>query len=146
MTAKPKFKFLEKLVTADIAFEAFGKNLNEVFENSAFALCATMVQPKSMVAKIKKIIKMQNKDINTLLIDFLNELIYYKDAESLLFPKVKVKIVEKNGIYLLTAEVAGEKIDFQKHKVLADVKAATWHLFELQKKGKAWRAQVVLDI
>lgn len=144
--AKEKFNVLENLVTADTAFEAFGKDLNEVFGNCALAVCSAMVEPKTVSAKIKKILKMQNKDINTLLVDFLNELVYYKDAESLLLSKVKVKIVEKDGMYRLAAEAAGDKIDFHKHKLLADVKAATWHMFELQKKGKLWRAQVVLDI
>jgi len=141
-----KFKVLENLVTADTAFEAFGSNLDQVFENSAVALCSAMADPKTISAKLKKIIKMQNKDINTLLIDFLNELVYYKDAESLLFPKIKVKITEKDGLHRLAAEASGDKIDFKKHKLRADVKAATWHMFELQKKGKNWRAQVVLDI
>jgi SHS2 domain-containing protein len=144
--ANEKFKFREDLVTADIAFEAFGKNLNELFENSSLALCATMVEPKTMAAKVKKIFKMQNKEINNLLVDFLNELVYYKDAESLLFPKVKVSITEKNSLYHLAAEAAGDKIDFKKHKVKADVKAATWHMFELQKSKKGWMARVVLDI
>jgi SHS2 domain-containing protein len=144
--AKEKFKVLENLVTADTAFEAYGKDLNELFGNSALALCSAMVEPKTVAAKIKKIIKMQNKDLNTLLVDFLNELVYYKDAESLLFPKVKVKVVEKDGLNRLAAEAAGDKIDFHKHKLLADVKAATFHMFELQKKGKTWIARVVLDI
>jgi SHS2 domain-containing protein len=144
--AKQKFKVLEKLVTADTAFEAYGKNLNELFSNSALALCSAMVEPKTVAAKVKKIIKMQNKDVNALLIDFLNELVYYKDAESVLFPKVKVKVAEKDGLYRLAAEAAGDEIDFKKHKLRADVKAATWHMFELKQKGKDWIARVVLDI
>jgi SHS2 domain-containing protein len=143
---KEKFKVLENLVTADTAFEAYGKDLNELFNNCALALCSAMVEPKTVAAKISKIIKMQNKDLNTLLVDFLNELVYYKDAEALLFPKVKVKIIEKDGLYRLASDAAGDKIDFQKHRLLADVKAATFHMFELQKKGKTWIARVVLDI
>jgi SHS2 domain-containing protein len=146
MAGKEKYKFLENFVTADMAFEAYGKDLSELFTNAASAVAAAMVEPKSMSPKIKKVIKMQNKDLPNLMIDFLNEIIYYKDAESLLFPKVKVKITEKNGLYHLAADLAGDKIDFTKHKVEADVKSATWHSFELQKKGKSWHTRVVLDI
>ena len=143
---KEKYKFLEKFVTADMAFEAFGSDLSELFTHAAEAVAAAMVQPKSMAAKIKKTIKMQNKDLQHLMIDFLNEIVYYKDAESTLFPKAKVKITEKNGMYHLAADLAGDKIDFAKHKVEADVKSATWHSFELQKKGKQWYTRVVIDI
>ena len=142
-----KFNFLEKLVTADIAFEAFGKNLKELFENSALALNETMVDTKTVPPKIKKIFKLQNADLNKLYMDFLNEIIYYKDAESLLFSKYKVKVEQKDKLMKLSAEIYGDKIDWQKHKLLADAKAATWHMFKLeQKKGKGWRAQVVIDI
>jgi SHS2 domain-containing protein len=142
-----KFNFLEKLVTADIAFEAFGKNLNQLFENAALALNETMVDTKTVSAKAKKIFKLQNAQLNNLFVDFLNEIIYYKDADSMLFSKYKVKIEQKDKLWKLAAEISGDKIDWQKHKLLADAKAATWHLFELeQKKGKGWRAQVVIDI
>ena len=142
-----KFNFLEKLVTADIAFEAFGKNLNELFENSALALNETMVDTKTVSAKVKKVFKLQNAELNNLLVDFLNEIIYYKDTDSMIFSKFKVKVEQKDKLWRLAAEIAGDKIDWQKHKLLADAKAATWHLFELeQKKGKGWRAQVVIDI
>ena len=146
MPAKEKFKFLEKFVTADMAFEAFGANLDELFSNAGEAVAAAMVEPKSMPPKLKKKIKMQNKKLEDLLIDFLNEIIYLKDAQSLLFPKVKVKIKKKDSLYLLAADLAGDKIDFSKHKVEADVKAATWHGFELRQKGKTWYTRVVLDI
>jgi SHS2 domain-containing protein len=141
-----KFNFLEKLVTADIAFEAFGKNLNQLFENSALALNETMVDTKTVSAKVKKIFKLQNAELNNLLVDFLNEIIYYKDADSMIFSKFKVKVEQKDKLWKLTAEIFGDKIDWKKHKLLADAKAATWHMFELQKKGKVWRAQVVIDI
>jgi SHS2 domain-containing protein len=146
-TKKLKFNFLEKLVTADIAFEAFGKNLNELFESSALALSETMVDTKTVSPKIKKLFKLQNTQLNNLLIDFLNEIIYYKDSEMLLFSKYKVEIEQKDKLWKLTAELYGEKIDWKKHKLKADAKAATWHLFELEeKKGKGWRAQIVIDI
>jgi SHS2 domain-containing protein len=64
----------------------------------------------------------------------------------MIFSKFKVKVEQKDKLWKLTAEIFGDKINWQKHKLLADAKAATWHMFELQKKGKTWRAQVVIDI
>lgn len=142
-----KFRFLEKAVTADVAFEAFGKNLNEVFANSALATMETMVDTDTVSPRMQKAIKLQNKEIGSLLIDFLNELVYYKDAEQIIISKFEVDIKKKdNDVYVLTAKIAGELIDYKKHQLRADVKAATHHMFELKQHGKEWTARVVLDI
>lgn len=143
-----KFRFLEKAVTADVAFEAFGKNLNEVFQNAALATAETMVDTDTVTSRLQKTIKLQNKEVGALLIDFLNEIIYYKDAEQMLICKFDVDIKHKkeNGVYILTAKIAGEHLDYKKHLLRADVKAATFHMLELKQKGKQWTARVVLDI
>lgn len=142
-----KFRFLEKAVTADVAFEAFGKSLNEVFANAALATMETMVDTDTISPRMQKMIKLQNKEIGALLIDFLNELIYYKDAEQIMISKFEVDVKKKdNGVNVLTAKIAGEPIDYKKHLLRADVKAATFHMFELKQHGKEWTARVVLDI
>ena len=143
-----KFRFLEKAVTADVAFEAFGKSLKDVFENAALATVETMVDTDTVSPRMQKMIKLQNKEIGALLIDFLNELIYYKDAEQMFISRFDVDVKQKkeNGVWILTAKIAGEPLDYKKHQLRADVKAATWHLFELKQKGKEWTARVVLDI
>ncbi|MGB9675178.1 MAG: archease [Candidatus Nanoarchaeia archaeon] len=143
---KIKYRFLEKFVTADVAFEAFGKKLDELFKNAALALTETMVDSKTIEPKIQKMIKLQNKELAQLLIDFLNELVYYKDAEALLFSKIEVQVKNENNIWKLAATLKGEQIDWKRHKLKADVKAATWHLFELQEEKEGWRTRVVLDI
>lgn len=142
-----KFRFLEKAVTADVAFEAFGKSLNEVFANSALATMETMVDTDTVCQRMQKAIKLQNKEIGSLLVDFLNELVYYKDAEQIIISKFEVDIKKKDdGVYVLTAKIAGEPIDYKRHQLRADVKAATHHMLELKQHGKQWTARVVLDI
>jgi len=140
------YKFLKNSVTADIAFEATGKTLNEVFKNSAMALMDTMVDMKTVKPRLKKPIRLRAKDESTLLINFLNEIVYYKDAESMLISGFKVDIKKKEDAYLLTAELSGEPLHMGKHILRSDVKAATWHMFELEKKGSKYTAVVVLDI
>lgn len=85
--------------------------------------------------------------------EFLQQLVFYKDAELLLFSKYKTKIFanEKNDFLKLDAELRGERIDASKHELLVDVKAVTWHKFSVEKisgaGGKAgWKAQVILDV
>lgn len=143
-----KFRFLEKAVTADVAFEAVGKSLNEVFSNSALATMETMVDTTTVHPRLSKLIKLQSKELNALLVDFLNEIVYYKDSEQILLGRFEVNVEQKkeNGVWLLTAKIAGEPIDYKRHLLRADVKAATWHLLEIKKVGKTYIARVVLDI
>ncbi len=142
-----QFKFLEKQVVADVAFEAYGKNPDELFSNAALATMEIMVNTAAVEPKLKKIIKLQSKDMKNLLIDFLNEIIYYKDAEQIFLSKFDVKIKQKDdGVWLLTAEISGEPLNYKKHQLRADVKAATHNLLELKQEGKKWTAKVVLDI
>lgn len=143
------WKFVEGLTVADVAFEARGKSLSELFEECAEALTATMVKKVSSVKPLKtKRVKLEYENPEQLLFNFLQELIFLKDAELLLFSKYQVKIKEgnENNLLKLEAVLKGEKLDARKHELLVDVKAVTWHKFKVEKTSSGWRALVVLDV
>ncbi len=79
----------------------------------------------------------------------MQELVFIKDTEQLLFKKFKIKI-KKNEMYELKATCYGNKIDAKSQKLLADVKAITMHEFKVwQEKEKSksfWKARVIVDI
>ena len=134
-----KYIFLEH--TADIKFQAFGKTLNEAFENSALAMVNAMY--KSRVArKIKRKIFVKGKDFENLLYNFLEELIFLMDSENFFLSSCKVKIDEKKII--LKAELLGDNAG--NYKIGLDVKAITYNqMFVKKDKGK-WVCQVVVDV
>lgn len=142
----PKYKVLEKIATADIAFEAYGKDLNELFENSALAVFEESADLGKVEEKEKKIIKVEADDIEDLLYDFLSEIIFLKDTYSFLFKKSTVKIDKKNQKYNLNANLFGEKIDRKKHELGNDIKAITLHMFKIEKTKKGFKALFVVDI
>jgi len=123
-------------------FEVYGKTLNELFTNAAIATFNVMVKRSSITSKIKKEISLENKDPEKLLFEFIEELIYLKDAEYLVFKTFKVKI--KNNS--LKAVIEGEKINPKKHKLLLDVKAITLHKYRLSKTKTGYQATILLDI
>jgi SHS2 domain-containing protein len=94
-------------------------------------------------------IELSDDKIDMLLFDFLQELIYFKDARRLLLRARETQIDHKSGGYFLTATVAGEELDDTRHQQRADVKAVTLHGFSVEKRGPpeaGWRARVLLDI
>ena len=139
-----KFKFLEH--TADIMFEAYGKSLNELFENAALAVSESMVKTKDVKPKTAKIVKLQNVKVEMLLFDFLSELLYLKDAEQLVFSAFKVKVEEAKGNISLQAELKGDKLNMKTQEFRNDVKAITLHLFEVKREKAGWTARVIVDI
>ena len=133
-----KYKFLEH--TADIKFQAFGKSLEEVFENSALAMFNAMSDDKVKGNKKFKV-KAEGKDNESLLYNFLEELLILFDSEGFFLVEVKdLKI--KDG--KLEAEVIGGKAE--DYEIFIDVKAVTYNeMFVKKEKGK-WVAQVVVDV
>ncbi len=139
------YQYLEDVATADIAFRAEGRTLEELFTDAAIATFEVMVDTKNVKTGTTRTINLENETVDGLLFDWLSELVYLKDAEAVLFSKFEVSI-KKNDVYELKANVAGENINREKHRLRSDVKAVTYHMFEVKKTGENWHATVVLDI
>lgn len=139
------FTFLSEVAIADVAFKATAKTLEELFIECAKATEEAMVDTKKVKATVTKKIVVKSDALDKLLFDWLSELVYLKDADGLLFSKFTVKI-SKNEEYKLEGTASGEKIDQKKHELRADVKAITWHMFELKQTKQGWTAQIIEDI
>ncbi len=141
---RPFHKFLDH--TADVFFVAKANTLSELFEQCALAVEETMVDVAKVQPKQKIKILGEDKEIDRLLYDFMDELIFFKDYKQLMFCKFEIDIQEKDGKFVLTCFASGEKLDIARHEPKVDVKAVTMHQFEVKKIDKGWQANVILDI
>lgn len=141
-----KYKFLEDVAIADIAFEAEGSNLGEVFMACADALFVTLCNVKKVGKNKVYDVNLKSNTLEKLLYDFLESIVYYKDVDSVVFNSCSVKVEELKGDFLLKGKMYGEEIDRERHELQSDVKAITMHMFKLEKKGTGYIATVVLDI
>jgi SHS2 domain-containing protein len=141
------YRYLEEIATADTAFEATGDSLEEVFTAAADAVLNTMaadvegIAPEEMVS-----FKAENGQLDLLLFDVLNELVFLKDAKRLLLRIQSIAFTHHKGMHRAVVTAKGEGIDPGRHRLLVDVKAVTLHRFSLQDTGHGWKACVVLDI
>jgi len=141
------YEFLEDIAIADIAFRAWGKDLGELFVAAGDATLNAMIDNlEAIKLKETRTFSLENEELDLLLFNFLQELIYYKDSEQLLLRVQQVQIEEKNGTQQLSAVAQGEKLDPQRHQQRVDVKAVTLHRFELEKTDEGWTAMAILDI
>src|SRR5260370_18460847 len=117
------YHYLEEIGTADIAFEATGRDLPELFSDAADATMNVMIDNLDAIKpRETRHIELSNDKIDMLLFDFLQELIYFKDAERLLLRTREVRIDERDQKWFLKAETAGEPLDAARHHQRADVK------------------------
>ena len=132
---------------ADVAFEAEGTSLEELFTSAWDATLRVMIEnPTALHSSSRKSIAIEDQSVDLLLVNFLQELIYYKDAEALLLRLEHCRIEDGTKAVKLEALAAGEQIDAKRHRLGTDVKAVTFHRFSLWQEGELWRTTVVLDV
>jgi SHS2 domain-containing protein len=145
MSAGGSFRFVEG-ATSDLAFTASGRSLSEIFHAAAEALlAATIGHPEAVRPAVVRTLDFTDDDLELLLLRFLNELIYLRDAEGLVLRPRRVAC-RVDGRIELHAELAGEPLDPARHEQACDVKAATAHGLAVVRAGDVWQANVTLDV
>jgi SHS2 domain-containing protein len=91
------YEYLEEIGTADIAFEATGRDLAELFSDAADATTNVMIDNiEAIQPRETRQIELSNEKLDMLLFDLLQELIFLKDAERLLLRMRQLEIEEKD--------------------------------------------------
>lgn len=129
--------------TADVGIIAYGTNIEELFCNAALALFSLITEPGSIQEKSHLNLRVSSADRDSLLVEWLNELIYFFDAKHILFNRFDIESLTQNQ---LKATCHGEDFDPMKHIVKRGVKAATYHMLRLDKNNDGYKAQIILDI
>ena len=145
--AEMPYEYLEDFGTADIAFEAIGRDLAELFRDAADATTNVMIDNIAAIQpRETHDIELSNEKLDMLLFDLLQELIFLKDANRLLLRLREVQVTEKDEHYFVNATAEGEPLDAERHHQRADVKAVTLHDFSVERTEGGWKARVLLDI
>jgi len=139
-----KFEYFDH--EADIGIIGYGKTLEEAFEQGAKAMFNIMADINTIEHKKKVKISVRALDVETLFVEWLNSLLAQKDIENLLFSEFNVKIEKKENMFVLEGEAIGEKINYEKHCVDVEVKAATYSQLKIEKINSFYKVQCVVDV
>ncbi len=137
-----KFEFLD-ITTADVCFKAYGKTLEELLESVALAINKIMLNGKIEPIEEREI-NVKANDLKSLIFEWINELLFFIDTESLFLSKFNIKVDEKN--FTVSGKAYGESFNEDKHEILTEVKAPTYHKMEVKRENGIWTAQVIVDI
>jgi len=128
--------------TADVGILAYGVDMSQAFANAARALFSIITELDDVEEVLYRDIELSAPDRESLLVAWLNELIYLFDAENIIFKRFDITGL---GDTRLEARSYGEKVDNSRHKLKTGVKAATYHMLKVE-DGNGCKAQVLFDI
>ncbi|MFQ5910381.1 MAG: archease [Thermoplasmata archaeon] len=126
--------------TADVAVKSYGKDLNEIFANAALGMFNVMTDTSTVERVGEYKVEVESADLESLMVDWLSELLYLFDTQEVFLSGFDLDIED----HKLKASVRGEKLDRERHPLKSDVKAATYHMLEINEEEGF--AIVLLDI
>ena len=129
--------------TADIGLHAFGSTLPELFIHAAEGMESLMVPPEQVHVLVSREITVEGHDIVSLLIAWLNELIFLFDTEYLLFHEFELETFTQTH---LRGRASGESYDAQRHALSSAIKAVTRHEAAVESANGGYKARIIFDI
>lgn len=131
------YRYLEHATDAIVEVEA--PTLEEAFVLAGMSVVNTILDSSLVEEKKKRTLDVAGKDLSYLLYNWLEEMIILTITEGFATKKISLRI-EKNDSYRITAVLAGEDINFEKHHFKVEIKSPTFHMMEINlEKGVTMR-------
>jgi tRNA nucleotidyltransferase (CCA-adding enzyme) len=128
---------------ADIGIYGEGASPAEAFTQAALAMTAVVTDLKLVKATECIELQCEAPDLEFLLVEWLNTLVYEMSVRKMLFSRFEVSITDCH----LAATVCGEKVDRDRHQPAVEIKGATLtELYVGQQQDGSWQAQCVVDV
>ena len=128
---------------ADIGVRGFGLSLAEAFEQAGLALTAVVTDPSAVACGQAVEIACEADDVEGLLYDWLNALVFEMATRDLLFGRYHVQIVDGR----LAGTAWGEPVRPDKHCPAVEVKGATFTGLRVARSSDGgWVAECVVDV
>jgi SHS2 domain-containing protein len=142
------FRFLDDIALADMAFEAVGTSLRDLFDAATQALIESLADPATVGSARRQAIDLEEPDLALLLFEWLERLVYLKDAQSMVFHQVTLSLEQRpeRALWHLHADVIGAPVDPATQTLRSDIKGVTKHLYAVTQDGTTWKARVILDV
>ena len=129
--------------TADLGIEVYGKDQRELFVNAARALFDLITDLNNIEAKTSLSLNLEAVDREDLLVSWLRELLYLHQSEGYLLNDFVLHDLEEQS---LRATVKGEVYETNRHELIREIKAVTYHQLTVTQEKERWVARIVFDI
>jgi SHS2 domain-containing protein len=129
--------------TADRGFDVEGPTRRGLFEGAALALFSVLVDGSRVEPGNEQPLVLSGTDLSDLWVNYLRELLYLYNGKGFVVHHVEV---ERMGWKGLKAVVYGEPFSPERHPVLGEVKAVTYHQAGVERTASGWRGRFILDV
>ena len=126
------YKLLEHATDAFI--EVTASSLEEAFIRAGESVVDITLDQRLVEEKEQRTLIVTGEDLDLLLFNWLEEIIYQLITEGFAIHRFALKI-SKNLEYKISATAFGEEIDLKKHQFKVEIKAPTFHLMEIKQNG-----------
>ena len=127
---------------ADMGIRGFGPTCSEAFEQAALALSSIVSSLASIQPEHKITIACAAPNVELLLVDWLNAIIFEMSTRHMLFSRYEVQIDNEK----LTGAAWGETVKMEQHSPAVEPKGATYTSLSVHQKNAGWIAQCVVDV
>lgn len=139
-SCEPRWEYFSH--DADLGLCGIGKTPAEAFEQAALGLTAAVTDAPVAAQQLVEI-KREAPDLELLLVEWLNAVIYEMAVRQFLFGAFSVRI--ENG--RLDAKLWGEPVDVARHAPACEPKGATFTALKVQRMADGfWSACCVVDV
>ena len=139
------YEFLPEVALADVAFQVKADSWDHLFVGASEALTKVMVDARDLGDDRHLSIDLSAASVEELLYDWLSEMVYLKDAEAFLAKSTVVRVTS-GAIWHVSGTLDGDTIHPSAQRLGQDIKAVTYHMFQVSREGDEMTAQVVVDV
>jgi SHS2 domain-containing protein len=133
--------------TADVGFELAAPTLKALFEEARQALLMTLFEETPKGGEEVRLVRLSGPDRETLLVRWINELLFFVQEESFVPTGVELRIREQSEEALsLEAHLIGVPLDLEGQGFQGEIKSATFHGLDVTPGKDGWQARMILDV
>lgn len=138
MTDEKDLGYIELQHTADWAVRVWAPDYPALLIQSARAMYEIMGARSDQDQEVERVVEVSASDNESLLVAFLNELLFLHETENLVFNKIGLNVSD----FMLRASLGGAKINNQ----VKEIKAVTYHNLNIQKLPQRLEVTIVFDV
>jgi SHS2 domain-containing protein len=128
---------------SEIAVRVVGNSQADLFANSAFALFDVMVEMQAIEARERLPLEVEGSDRDDLMVNWVRELLYLYQGSGYVLREFQIREVKDT---VVKAEVAGEKIDPDRHEIKQEIASVAFHKSRMDKTGDQWTAHLIFEL
>src|SRR5687767_6033237 len=128
---------------SELAVKVFGSSQLELFQNSGWALFDVTTDIEKIETKDCVPLEVEGTDRDDLMVNWVRELLYLYQGSGYLIKEFVIREVKDT---VVKADVAGEKIDPDRHEIKQEIAAVAFHKSRMEKTGNQWTAHLIFEL